>query len=65
MSPARANLHCLAALAILTGFLWIGQGSGSFPYPALSFMIDQGRWILYGAILAVAGLGGLVLLRRR
>ncbi|MCJ8240243.1 hypothetical protein [Peteryoungia algae] len=65
MSPSRAILHCLAALAILAGFLWIGQGSGNFPYPASSFMIDQRPWILYGAILAVAGLGGHVLLRRR
>ena len=65
MSPLRAFLHVLAALAILTGFTWIGQGSGNFPYPASSFMINQSPWILYGAILAAAGLAGLVLLRRR
>ena len=65
MSPLRAFLHVLASLAILTGFIWIGQGSGNFPYPASSFMINQSPWILYGAILAAAGLAGLVLLRRR
>lgn len=65
MSPTRLVLHCLAALAILMGFIWMGQGSGNFPYPASSFMIDQSPWILYGAILAVAGVAGLVLLRRR
>ena len=65
MSPLRLFLHCLAALAILMGFIWIGQGSGNFPYPASSFMIDQSPWILYGAILALSGLAGLVLLRRR
>lgn len=65
MSPLRLVLHCFAALAILMGFIWIGQGSGNFPYPASSFMIDQSPWILYGAILALSGLAGLVLLRRR
>ncbi len=44
------------ALAILMGLLWMAQGSGIFPYPASSFMIDQSPWILYGAILALAGL---------
>lgn len=65
MLPVRIVLNCLAALAILLGFIWMGQGSGVFPYPASSFMIDQSPWILYGAILAIAGLVGLVLLRRR
>ncbi len=65
MSPVRIVLNCLAALAILLGFIWMGQGSGIFPYPASSFMIDQSPWILYGAILAIAGVVGLVLLRRR
>ena len=44
------------ALAILMGLLWMAQGSGIFPYPASSFMIDQSPWILYGAILALAGM---------
>jgi MYXO-CTERM domain-containing protein len=65
MSPIRIVLHCLAALAILMGFIWMGQGSGNFPYPPSSFMIDQSPWIFNGAILAVAGVVGLVLLRRR
>lgn len=65
MSPVRIVLNCLAALAILLGFIWMGQGSGVFPYPASSFMIDQSPWILYGAILAIVGVVGLVLLRRR
>lgn len=46
----------IGALAILMGLLWMAQGSGIFPYPASSFMIDQSPWILYGAILALAGL---------
>ena len=46
----------IGALAILMGLLWMAQGSGNFPYPASSFMIDQSPWILYGAILALAGM---------
>nr|CAD6610413.1 membrane protein [Rhizobium sp. Khangiran2] len=46
----------IGALAILMGLLWMAQGSGIFPYPASSFMIDQSLWILYGAILALAGM---------
>ncbi|CAD7026993.1 membrane protein [Pseudorhizobium endolithicum] len=46
----------IGTLAILMGLLWMAQGSGIFPYPASSFMIDQSPWILYGAILALAGL---------
>ncbi|MDH4412955.1 MAG: hypothetical protein QE484_06585 [Rhizobium sp.] len=65
MSPSRIALSVLAALCILIGFIWMGQGSGHFPYPASSFMIDQTPWIVYGAGLALAGVVGLVLLRRR
>lgn len=46
----------IGALAILMGLLWMAQGSGIFPYPPSSFMIDQSPWILYGAILALAGM---------
>ncbi len=46
----------IGALAILMGLLWMAQGSAIFPYPASSFMIDQSPWILYGAILALAGM---------
>jgi hypothetical protein len=51
-------------LAVLFGLVWIGQGSGYFPYPASSFMIAQPQWMLYGAILAVVGVGAIVAGRR-
>lgn len=65
MSPLGIVLHVLAAFCILIGVIWIGQGSGQFPYPASSFMIDQTPWIVYGLGLAPTGIIGLVLLRRR
>ena len=49
---------------ILLGLLWAGQGSGIVPYPPTSAMINQSQWIVYGALLIVAGLA-LVLWGRR
>lgn len=60
----RRILTLLGALAVLMGLVWMGQGSGTFPYPASSFMIDQSPWIAYGAALAFAGVVLIVLGRR-
>lgn len=46
----------LGILATLVGLIWIGQGTGYFPYPASSFMISQKPWVYYGAGLALVGL---------
>jgi hypothetical protein len=62
---AKRVLFGLAALAVIIGVIWIGQGTGVFPYPASSFMIDQMSWVYRGAALAVAGLIAVVLLRRK
>ncbi|MBV2185209.1 MAG: hypothetical protein KUL88_11785 [Rhizobium sp.] len=62
---AKRIVTILGALAILMGLVWIGQGSGYFPYPASSFMIDQSPWIAYGAALALVGLGLIWFARRR
>jgi hypothetical protein len=43
-------------IAILVGVIWIGQGTGYFPYPSSSFMINDVAWAYYGAALAVVGL---------
>ncbi len=41
----------------------MGQGSGYFPYPASSFMVNQTRWI-YGGGIAALGLLLIVFTRR-
>jgi hypothetical protein len=46
----------IGILLLLMGLVFMGQGSGYFPYPASSFMISQSRWIYYGGALAVVGL---------
>lgn len=53
---ARRALTFIGLLIALLGLIWIGQGTGVFPYPASSFMINQSPWIWRGAIALVAGL---------
>ncbi len=52
---------CLAALL---GLIWIGQGTGYFPYPAQSFMISQMPWAYRGAALMIVGIGAIFWSRR-
>ncbi|MEW6644170.1 MAG: hypothetical protein AB1586_26930 [Pseudomonadota bacterium] len=54
--PQRRTLALVAGvLALLVGAVWLGQGTGLFPYPASSFMIRQTPWAVYGGLLALAG----------
>ena len=60
----RTLLIAIGIILLIAGFVFMGQGSGYFPYPAESFMISQTRWVYYGDAIAVAGLL-LALLARR
>jgi hypothetical protein len=64
MAVLRWIVMILGLLAVLMGLVWVGQGSGYFPYPKSSFMIDQTPWITRGAVLAAVGLLVVVLSRR-
>jgi hypothetical protein len=57
-------LLCLGVLAVASGLLFVGQGAGIIHWPARSFMLDQTRWVYYGAAIAAAGLA-LILIARR
>jgi hypothetical protein len=57
-------LTVIGIILLIAGLVFMGQGSGYFPYPAESFMISQTRWIYYGAAIAVAGLLLIVVVRR-
>jgi hypothetical protein len=61
----RIILLVVGAAAVLAGLVWIGQGSGYFPYPSYSFMINQTPWMFRGAILAFLGLVAIVISRKR
>jgi len=54
----------LGGIAALLGLIWMGQGSGYFPYPEASFMIDQTIWIYWGALVFVFGLALFLIARR-
>ena len=51
-------------LLLLLGLLWIGQGTGYFPYPSYSFMISEMTWAYRGAGVALVGVIVILLSRR-
>jgi hypothetical protein len=57
-------LTIVGLVLLIAGLVFVGQGSGYFPYPASSFMISQTRWIYYGGGIAVVGLVIIILARR-
>jgi hypothetical protein len=60
----KTLLTVVGVIVLLMGLVFMGQGSGYFPYPAESFMISQTRWVYYGAAIAVVGLLIIVFARR-
>jgi hypothetical protein len=61
----RRGLLIIGIIAALTGLVWIGQGTGMFPYPATSFMVRATQWGWYGLAVMLAGLVLIWLSRRR
>ncbi|MDQ0561577.1 drug/metabolite transporter (DMT)-like permease [Rhizobium mesoamericanum] len=55
--------YLVASLLIVIGVVWIGQGSGYFPYPKESFMINQTPWVYWGALAAIVGIVVMVVTR--
>jgi hypothetical protein len=48
----------LGLLVILMGLIWIGQGLHIGPAAIMQgFMVNNPQWALYGAILALLGVG--------
>jgi hypothetical protein len=64
MKSLRITLLAAGILAALIGLVWVGQGTGYFPYPSSSFMIDQMPWAYRGAAMAVLGLLAIFVSRR-
>jgi hypothetical protein len=52
----RIVLVVLGMVLIIAGIVFVGQGSGYFPYPASSFMIIAANWVYYGGAIAAIGL---------
>jgi hypothetical protein len=64
MKSLRITLLAAGIFAVLIGLVWVGQGTGYFPYPSSSFMIDQMPWAYRGAVVAVLGLIAVFVSRR-
>jgi len=64
MRIIRLAASVLGILVVVIGLVWIGQGTGFFPYPATSFMINQTPWIINGVIAVVIGLAVVFAARR-
>lgn len=64
MKGGRTALLTIGLLATFIGVVWMGQGTGYFPYPRSSFMIDQTPWAYRGGVLALAGLVAIFVSRR-
>jgi hypothetical protein len=60
----RVALFIAGILFLLLGLLWIGQGTGYFPYPAASFMVSDMNWAYRGAAAAAAGIIAILVSRR-
>lgn len=60
----RQVVLIIGIVAALTGLVWIGQGTGYFPYPAASFMVRATPWAWYGLAVMLAGLVLIWLSRR-
>jgi hypothetical protein len=58
----RIALNVSGVLCLLVGCIWILQGINILPG---SFMTGQTKWAIYGALLAVAGIGLLITANRR
>jgi hypothetical protein len=61
----KALLLLVGTAALAAGLLFVGQGRGIIRWPSSSFMINDSKWIYYGAGIALIGLVLLVLGARR
>lgn len=61
----KTLLTVIGIIAVIMGLVFMGQGSGYFPYPAESFMISQFQWVYYGAGIALVGFLIIVVARLR
>jgi hypothetical protein len=53
--------NLLGFVMIAVGSTWIMQGSNAGPEVAVqSFVPDDAHWVVYGAVLALVGIGELV-----
>ncbi len=52
----KTLLTLVGIVVLIAGLVFMGQGSGYFPWPTESFMINDSNWVYYGGAIAVAGI---------
>jgi hypothetical protein len=57
----RIALNILGTLSVIMGCIWLLQGINILPG---SFMTGQTKWAIYGGLLAIVGVGLLIVARR-
>lgn len=57
----KTLLIAIGIILLLSGLVFMGQGSRYFPYPAESFMVGASQWIYYGGGIALVGLVVLII----
>ena len=57
----KAPMIVVGIILLLSGLVFMGQGSRFFPYPAESFMVGAPQWIYYGGGIALVGVLLLVM----
>ncbi|QNA84277.1 hypothetical protein G4G27_09975 [Sphingomonas sp. So64.6b] len=60
----KRALLLAGVVVTLMGLFFGAQGGGMIMWPASSFMLAQGEWVIYGAIIAAFGVGLIVWSRR-
>lgn len=60
-------LRTAGVFLVVMGIIWALQGAGVLNWPAESFMLGQGQWVMRGLVMAAAGaaLLGLAHYRQR
>lgn len=61
----KTALLIVGAILVLLGLHWIGQGTGTFIWPANPVMDNQIQWAYFGACAALAGVVLIWYSRRR
>jgi hypothetical protein len=57
----KTLLILVGIILLLSGLVFMGQGSRYFPYPAESFMVGASQWIYYGGGIALVGIVLLII----
>ena len=59
----RQAIATSGVVCALVGLVFLGQGSGYFPYPRSSFMISDPTWAYRGVAMVTLGVAAIMISR--